>query len=166
MVTCKLRRKVRPLPVWVKKVDQVNLDSRKRTVSFGSVQIREYERIIGAYKCIPNSLALGWDYDQKPETLVNGYKPSQQSDGGLIILNPCLHVFKKLSSSASPSTPKSEKVSPKSTQEKLQILKGFGYTKQELFDAEKERLKKIRHAPHRGIKIAHLVSSVRRRHLQ
>ena len=41
--------------------------SNGSTVSFGSVQVREYERVIDSTN-IYMGLALGWDYNQKPAT--------------------------------------------------------------------------------------------------
>ncbi len=64
MLTCKLRRMVKPLPVW-KKVD-IDLDSKEWSVTFGSIEVREYNRILAVVDTdVVNGLAIGWEYKQK-----------------------------------------------------------------------------------------------------
>jgi hypothetical protein len=49
------------LPVWGKQVDIADLDSRERRVTFGSIEVREYTRILEAvyYPTVVNGLAIG-----------------------------------------------------------------------------------------------------------
>jgi hypothetical protein len=173
-LTCKLRRMVKPLPVW-KKVGTADLDSRERSITFGSIEVREYKRILSvvAYPNVVNGLAIGWEYKQDEPVPVDDYKSADKPAPKPSKPNRCVQVLMNLSSS---STSKSRRrlrncLESKTTQERLHILKNFGYSKQELSLVENERLQKQRLLSPKKVKpegLQHwksrcLVSSVRPR---
>jgi hypothetical protein len=45
-----------------------------KSVSFGAIEVREYDRILGARQEIPFSLSLGWEYQEKQPIPLDGYE--------------------------------------------------------------------------------------------
>ena len=150
-MTCKLRRKLRPLPVW--RAEDIDLEtSRESSVAFGSIEVREYTRILaGDHTEIPNSLAIGWDFNQSRPVSVDDVTSSLEKEQ--VVKSKASsgrNLLQRISSSANPVRRSSsiQKASqstlePKTTKERREILKEFGYSKKELSDAETERIQKL-----------------------
>jgi hypothetical protein len=156
----RLKQKMRPLPVWRIDRGESELHAKKSSIRFGSVEIREYNRELGAYSDVDldYGLALGWGYQQRPaipldqhqiETRTTQISKSLQN-GGL------QRVAKKMSSRRSSrrrvgvavdDKKKKKKTKKKSdyglqantTSERRNILRGFGYSREEISEAEFER---------------------------
>ena len=119
------------------------LRRRSSSVQFGEVEIREYERILGEYTELSNSLSIGWEFAQHQPVTVEEFehahlKAKVKSKKGL------KGLFNKRKGRKSPeNSGKSKDMEPTSVEKRQQILKGFGYSKDDLKKAEKLRLQKL-----------------------
>lgn len=143
MSRCKLRRRLRPLPVW-EKID-TDPTERECSVTFGTVEVREFDRMVCDNTDVANGLAIDWGYTQQQNISVDDYKNAEKRLPSGSQPNKCLRLFRKLNMSASSmqSRPSQNKLEPKIAFERLKILKAFGYSNEELHLAEKERLRKL-----------------------
>jgi hypothetical protein len=89
----------------------LSVDSQLSNVSFGTTEVREYERVLGNHRQVSIGLGMGWDYQQQEPIPVESYR--QNNEGPL-----------KKSTSIN---------------ERLTILKDFGFSQKELQDAEAQR---------------------------
>jgi hypothetical protein len=142
MALCsRLQQRMRPLPVW--RCEDVDLESKESSVEFGSIEIREYSRELGAYSDLKNGLALGWEFKQHDPIPFDQYQkkesvPKQPSPrGGL------KRALKKLKGATTEEEPVYPGLAPTTTNERQKILAGFGYSKEEITKAEDERLRKL-----------------------
>lgn len=136
MAPCnRLKQRMRPLPVWriSDDIDLSSESSRESIVEFGSVEIREHSRELGVYSDLKNGLALGWEYEQHEPIPIDEYEKENNDNDE--------------SCSSTSSTAKrgggGGDMSPTSTRERLQILAEFGYSREEIKKAEKERIKQV-----------------------
>jgi hypothetical protein len=141
-MSCKLRRMLRPLPIW--KIDEdIDRDSRNSSITFGAVEIREYNRVLGEHSDIYYSLALGWEYHEQEPISVEEYKSEVEPPTSKETSSKNrFGIFKKLSRSKS-QRPFKNHLEPTTRHERMKILKYFGYSKEELNGAEKERVQKL-----------------------
>jgi hypothetical protein len=121
----------------------IDLDSREWSVTFGSIEVREYNRNLGENPDVSNGLAIGWEYEQHEPVPVDDYKIDEEPSPKPSKRNRCVQVLMKLSPT-SRRRPFRNHLESKTTQERLKILKVFGYSKQELSLAEKVRIQKLR----------------------
>ena len=151
---------MRPLPVW--KCEDIDLDTRECSIEFGSIEIREYSRELGVYSDLKNGLALGWDYEQHAPIRVSDYqkqeKPKQpvESRGGL------KKALKKLKGSSVEERPVCTGIMPTTTNERQKILTGFGYSKDEIERAERDRLQKLGYSSTNITKVPSVIRRVQR----
>jgi hypothetical protein len=95
----------------------VSLDS---AVSFGTTEVREYERVLGDHPNLSIGLAIGWDYQEQDSVSVDDYEQTHYHD------------------------PRMESTS---VDERCTILKGW-FTEEELRDSEAKRIQqKQRQSP-------------------
>jgi hypothetical protein len=90
----------------------VSVDSQRSNVSFGTTEVREYERVLGDHPQVAIGLGMGWDYQQQEPIPIESYR--QNNEGPL-------------------------SCSSTSINERFTILKDFGYSEKELQDAEAQR---------------------------
>lgn len=92
-----------------------SLSSTGSTVSFGSVEIREYERILVGCEKSSMGLGIGWEYHQRPTRPVDQhFGPSREYS------KPTYCGYRDAS-------------------ERLQLLSDYGFTMRELLHSERER---------------------------
>lgn len=95
----------------------LNTTGNRSTVSFGNVEVREYERILNARADVSVGLALGWSYTPKASVPIGDYE------------------FRRTQLSETEDRPESTSLT-----ERFTILKNFGFDETELRQAEATRL--------------------------
>lgn len=126
-------------------------------VSFSTIEIRAYNRILdGDYTDVRHALTIGWEFEQRPPISLQAMEGSTES-------HRLSQDDRKLSSSSSSSSlwelamskstsslslPVSSGFAlPKCKEERKRILCDFGYSKKELAQAEKERIRRLKGKP-------------------
>lgn len=136
-----------------------SLSSRSSSISFGSVQVREYDRCLlgaeGQMTEVSNALALDWEFTEAQPLPVDDFERHQQEklerqrQQELEILR----AKQKKRSGIFPWSKKPKKIvhipkchpvmlAPCSKDSRFKLLAQFGYSEKELMRAEKERIEK------------------------
>jgi hypothetical protein len=65
-------------------VSEVSEDSRRSSISFGSIVVREFNRIIGDHPDVSSGppLSIGWEYSQNEPVPVDEYEKNKDSSHG------------------------------------------------------------------------------------
>ena len=126
-------------------VSEPSLTSLGSAVSFGSVQVRNYERVLAdapeAGSCY-TSFAIGWTYDEEEDMSIdefecgsNGTKVMGENDDDITSSMPAAGMPSSSSSSSS-STKKLRALSP---MERFNVLGSYGFSHEELKESEQKR---------------------------
>ena len=123
-----------------------------RRLSFGSLEVRTYERILDDDPDISMPLTLGWAYAQEESCPLfteadNSVRSTTRSGSGF---------FRALAASDFPGYAR-----PKTPQERFRILKKFGYSREEIRKAERERQQRFK-SPRRRPGLFRMFSSRRK----
>lgn len=102
--------------------------SSKSTVSFGSVQVREYERVIDTSKYM--GLSLGWAYLDKPPSTIDDREDSENSE-------------RSRNNASQKKKSEAEKVHKMHNGERFEVFLTYGFTRKQLKDATTEAAKII-----------------------
>jgi hypothetical protein len=122
--------------------------SSRTRLSFGSIQVREYERIISnddSWVCI--GLGLGWNYQEEDAVpVVDDYGGSddnhseQQRETSTSKSTTATGFWKKKKKSRRPTLSLvGMKLEPTTASQRFKILCNFGYSNKELLQSEKHR---------------------------
>jgi len=124
-------------------------------VSFGTIEIREYNRVLdGDYIDVRHALTIGWEFEQGAlisiqEIAGNLGRPRLSSDdrklsssSNLGDTTPCVQTSKATIASSGNGY-----AIPKCKEERKRILCEFGYSKKELAQAEKDRIRRLKGKP-------------------
>lgn len=118
-------------------------------VSFGTIEIREYNRVLdGDNIDVRHALTIGWEFEQCPPISMQDEINSESSNSSLsettTSTNKSLSASSCSSSSSSSSFSSSGYAIPRSKDERKRILYNFGYSKKELTQAEKDRIRRLK----------------------
>jgi hypothetical protein len=95
--------------------------TQERTVSFGSIQVREYERILeSSHSEVPMALAIGWKYKQHRDTKVSS---SESTD----YLTTVLRIRRNA------------RMSPALAAERFYLLNRYGFQSRKIREYERTR---------------------------
>lgn len=123
--------------------------SRSSSISFGTIQVREYNRVVGEeFLDVSNALAIGWEFAQLQAMPLEEFEKLQQVKIDQALQKqwdamPATMKY-KLRMNVPSGPPKLSKVG---CERRKRILASFGYTSQELKQAEKERKRKLSGLP-------------------
>ena len=119
-------------------------------ISFGSVEIREYERIYATDVwdvCYP--LTLGWGFKQRPTMSVQEFERQVQRKADKERRKLGYSFLRRRTSFRADKTTQDAKTSqymePLDCDRRRKLLLSFGHSEQEIKRAEKDRLLKLRH---------------------
>jgi hypothetical protein len=95
---------------------------QERVVSFGSIQVREYERILeSSHSDVPMALAIGWKYNQHRDTDVSSW---ETTDYLTIVMR----------------AGRSTRMSPALHTERFHLLKRYGFQSRKIMEFERTRI--------------------------
>jgi len=101
--------------------------SSNSSLSFGSVHVREYERILNEeHYNLPTALSLGWGYQDQQEISLEDYHTLR-----------CRST--RTSNENHPKTSSSQNMPPTTNSQRFRILKDFGFSISEILSKEQER---------------------------
>jgi len=119
--------------------DSSSSSTSSSSVSFGSVEVREFERVIGDDYETPTALALGWNYNENQSVDVDEYEERR---------SPQYTAQPAQYSATSARKTKSLKMEPTKNSKRFSIFQEWGYSISDILAAERQRgiLKKEMHA--------------------
>ena len=137
------------------------LSRHRSMVSFSTIEIREYNRVLDS-DCIDvrHALTIGWEFEQCPPISLQDMachplsSDDQKSSSSCSSLSETSSEPGSASSSLASSSGTGYAI-PKCKEERKRILCEFGYSKKELAQAEKDRIRRLKGKPPK-----HLVQEV------